>query len=340
MSAKTGVEWTDATWNPIRGCTRVSEGCRNCYAERVAARFSTKWKDVPSGVESEGFYHGPFSNVITGGRWNGQIEFVESLLQEPISWRRPRRIFVNSMSDLFHESVSDDQIDWIFAVMSLAPRHTYQVLTKRPERMLAYIKADRRGFIEGRAKRIGRSRSVNMDGLFLKVWPFPHLWMGVSVENQRAVDERVPLLLQTPAAVRFLSCEPLLGPVDLKPAPIGKWPDGSCWMPNRGEPDDWKYWMHRDGGIKWVIAGGESGPSARPMHPEWVRSLRDQCLAAGVPFFFKQWGEWAPDCLCGRLKPCRSIPRPEPGRLGAMFRCGKVPAGRILDGRTWDEFPR
>jgi protein gp37 len=238
VSDKTGIQWTDATWNPIRGCSRVSEGCRNCYAEVVAARFSGPGQP----------YEGLARRTSTGGaRWTGKIMFVEKHLEDPLRWKKPKRIFVNSMSDLFHEGVSDHQLDRIFAVMAKAQRHTFQVLTKRPERMLAYSNARLLGL------------------------PLPNVWLGVSVEDQKAADERIPLLLETPAAVRFLSCEPLLGPVQFPLPCIGS-----------------RFW----GDLHWVIVGGESGHNARPCDVQWIRDIVNQCKAAGAAAFVKQLGAY------------------------------------------------
>ncbi|EQD41740.1 Phage Gp37Gp68, partial [mine drainage metagenome] len=193
MGDRTGISWTDATWNPLRGCSRVSAGCVHCYAEIVAARFSGP--DQPY----EGLLH-----PITHG-WNGQLRFVEGALEQPLRWSRSRLIFVNSMSDLFHENVPDDWIDRIFAVMALAPRHTFQVLTKRPERMLAYLGQltdNREHAIGAQMLAISRGRDPGLPEL-----PLPNVWLGVSVEDQAAADVRIPLLLQCPATVRWLSCE-------------------------------------------------------------------------------------------------------------------------------------
>lgn len=234
-----GISWTDQTWNPIRGCSRVSEGCRHCYAEHQAARFSGPGQ--------------PYEGLVTVAnghpQWTGTIAFVEKHLLDPLKWKQPRRIFVNSMSDLFHENVTDEMRHRIFGVMQECPHHTFQILTKRPAGMLAFAEAQ-------------------MAGGFC--WPLPNAWLGVSVENQKAADERIPLLLQTPAAVRFVSCEPLLGPVGL----------ANHFPHAHGMRDD----------RFWVICGGESGPGARPMDPDWARSLRDQCQASGVSFFMKQMG--------------------------------------------------
>jgi len=317
VSDKSAIEWTDATWNPIRGCSRVSEGCRNCYAERVAARFSGP------GLPYEGLA------VMRNGepRWSGEVRVIEKHLLDPIRWKTPRRIFVNSMSDLFHEHLFDDDIARVFAVMALAPQHTFQILTKRPERMrdlLSHEGMDRR--VAGAADRFAyRGSHKNWSvrgGVWIPAWPLPNVWLGVSAEHQAAADERIPLLLQTPAAVRFVSAEPLLGPIDFA---------GWMWM---------KTFLAADGSgriptneLDWVICGGESGPGARPMHPEWPLSIRDQCQAAGVAYFFKQWGEYAPPGITrvGGLGPVEE--------LREMHRVGKKAAGRLLDGRTWDEFP-
>jgi protein gp37 len=330
MGDKTSIEWTDATWNPVRGCAHVSEGCKNCYAERVAARFS---KDGQ-----------PYAGTITDGRWSGTLTLWQHLIDLPLRWKRPRRIFVNSMSDMFHENLSDQDIDQVFRLMEKAKHHTFQVLTKRPRRMLEWF---------------GGKSGAGLSALAL-----PNVWLGVSVENQRTAYERIPLLLRVPAAVRFLSCEPLLGPVDLeRPLPVSSRSDaagrGIEWIEEAAPL--WK------GGIDWVIAGGESGPGARPMHPEWARGLRDQCQAAGVPFFFKQWGEWEPISQMPKGKSdtlYHEAPKRDPEAIkkskvesvvlqldgrqefafpaGAMtmLRVGKRSSGRLLDGRTWDEFPQ
>lgn len=348
MGAKSKIEWTDATWNPIRGCSRVSEGCRNCYAERVAARFSGPGKP----------YEGLAVMKSDGPHWTGQIRFVTEHLGDPIRWRNPRRIFVNSMSDLFHEAVPDDDIDQIFAVMALAPQHIFQVLTKRPERMLAYLsEPGRRSEVACAMARESfdewtlNTRTGELPTLATwdkhagemriksEHWPLPNVWLGVSAEDQTTATERIRPLLQTPATVRWVSFEPLLGHIDFHPS----------WV--------------KVPRIDWVVAGGESGPGARPMHPEWARYLRDQCRAALVPFFFKQWGEYidphdSPDTI---LPDVKDTPLPEwPGfvfvsdggeviqkqsqmrdnvRYRRMQRVGKKAAGRLLDGREWNEYP-
>jgi protein gp37 len=264
MSQNTGIQWTDATWNPIRGCSRVSEGCRNCYAEVVAARFSGPGQP----------YEGLARRTSNGGaRWTGKIMFVEKHLEDPLRWRKPSRIFVNSMSDLFHEGVSDEQLSRIFVVMAKAQRHTFQVLTKRPERMLNWF--------------MKQSLVTTSEELFTAAagrWPLPNVWLGVSVEDQKAADERIPLLLRAPAAIRFLSCEPLLGPVDLVPFLFDE-VEGTT-MPDYSAP------RASNRGLSWVIVGGESGPNARPCDTQWIRDIVDQCQAAGAAPFVKQLGAY------------------------------------------------
>lgn len=287
MSDKSKIEWTDATWNPVRGCSRVSAGCTRCYAERMAARFSGPG----------GWAEGLAENTPAGPRWTGRVELVPEKLDQPLRWKRPRRVFVNSMSDLFHEGLSNADIAAVFGVMAASPQHTFQVLTKRPERMREWFRWAERMAIPGVKRRcvaawecVGRCadlagafdgpkrRRLNLPGGDLYAWPLPNVWLGVSVEDQATADARIPLLLNTPAAVRFVSAEPLLGPVDMRRG-IYQMSDDV----RRGTGTSLV-------GIDWVIVGGESGPGARPMHPDWARSLRDQCEAAGVAYFMKQMG--------------------------------------------------
>lgn len=255
MSTNSGIEWTDHTWNPVRGCTRVSEGCRNCYAEHFAARFSGP--GLP--------YEGIVARTPSGPRWTGQVRLVAAKLTEPLHWRKPSLVFVNSMSDLFHERLPTATIDQVFNIMEQASRHSFQVLTKRSGLMRDYVNTRYAGTTAP-----------------------PHIWLGTSVEDRAALP-RLDQLRQTHAAVRFISAEPLLeslAPLDLT-------------------------------GIHWVIVGGESERGARKMDPTWAREIRDACVSASVPFFFKQWGEYD---MSGT-------------------RVGKERAGRILDGRVWDEKP-
>lgn len=345
MSDHTGIEWTDATWNPIRGCTRVSEGCRNCYAESVAARFSGEGQP----------YEGLAKMTTAGPRWTGKVAFVEKHLHDPIRWRKPKRVFVNSMSDLFHERVTDGELDRIFGVMALSAAfgrgHTFQILTKRPERMRDYllnVTVDRIAEAcddDEEQCHIANSLNGVLGHGRNAGWPMRNVWLGTSVENQAAADERIPFLLDTPAAVRFLSCEPLLGPVTLDvpahsgPIRIDALTGGWAVPRNDGT-------HHQEPRIHWVIVGGESGRNARPMHPQWARDLRDQCVEASVPYFFKQWGEWSPvgqkvvsfppKILDGMVHSFGDAPYPDDT---TSVRIGKKRAGRDLDGRTWDEMP-
>jgi protein gp37 len=351
MSDGSRIEWTEATWNPVTGCTKVSQGCKHCYAERDWKRLSANPKQP-----------------VYLGRLFTDVQCHPARLTMPIEQARPRRIFVNSMSDLFHEDVPFEFIDQVFAVMACTCRHTYQVLTKRPERMLEYFASrcsgedfDLMGF-PGQIQptevwpqwvpcRGGKGGYDNCG----PTWPLINVCLGVSIEDQETANERIPLLLQAPAAVRFISAEPLLGPVDLRS--LFNRATGETWDAlDRQEARD----AVAEGGcgnvIDWVIAGGESGPHARPTHVDWVRSLRDQCDAAGTAFFFKQWGEHAPaflDAKADEVEPWRRYPNGE--RVWAldeanrprdqwpaiaMHKIGKKAAGRVLDGRVHDEQPK
>jgi protein gp37 len=298
--SKSAIEWTDETWNPIAGCTKVSAGCKHCYAEQMAKRLVAMGQEKYAGTVDE------------SGRWTGKITFDEKALLAPLRWKKSRMVFVNSMSDLFHEGVPDEFIDRVFGVMSVTPEHTYQILTKRPARMAAYLSKPWPALAAGLrgmayrihdcaieiAREVGISKINSWDSLPAfatgQPWPLPNVWLGTSVEHQEAADERIPHLLKCPAAVRFLSCEPLLEAVDL----------GNFMC------DYWRHGLTLGNYLDWVICGGESGPGARSMHPDWARSIRDQCVAAKVPFFFKQWR--------GHNKKL---------------------AGRRLDDREWNQFP-
>jgi protein gp37 len=267
MGDRTKVEWSDATWNPVTGCSKVSAGCRNCYAARMVKRFPDVY---PNGFD---------------------VHLRTEWLEKPLRWRKPRRVFVCSMSDIFHEDVPDHFIDAVFGVIwaceylgrHAVTGHIFQILTKRPERMAEYLQQDRR---ENWAREaVNTGGGIDPDSLYDQVMrsrrTHPRIWPGVSVENQDTAVERIPHLLATPAAVRWLSCEPLLGPVNI-----------SEQLP----------------GISWVVCGGESGSGARPMDLDWARLLRDQCAKAGVPFFFKQVGgtrkvngHWGGNELDGRI---------------------------------------
>lgn len=269
MSTFTSIEWTDVTWNPMRGCSLVSAGCANCYAMKQAHRFSK------SGMAYEGLTElGP-----QGPRWTGKITLVPELLDAPLQWRKPRRIFVNSMSDLFHEDVPNEFLEDVWARMFIADHHTYQILTKRPQRMFDWLTQqdwDRVGMIVAKASPMSAHRALARKRAGFKM--LEHVWLGVSVEDQATANERIPLLLQTPAAVRWISAEPLLGPINLD-----KYIDVL-------EEDLMDGFAKVYPGLDWVIVGGESGPRARPCDLAWIRSLKDQCQAAQVPVFVKQLG--------------------------------------------------
>jgi protein gp37 len=296
MSTK--IEWTDVTWNPVVGCTKVSPGCTHCYAETVAS--SGRLQRLPQ-----------YQDVVEGGHWTGKINLVPSKLGDPLKWKQPKRIFVNSMSDLFHEDVPFEYIAAVFGVMAATRQHTYQVLTKRPERMLEWFEWI--GQHNDRSLKLWQALSDASDSVAdfmlppiptLLNWPPSNIQVGVSVEDDKR-KPRIDILRQIPAATRMLSLEPLLsdlGELDLT-------------------------------SIHWVIVGGESGKNARPTNPNWVRSIRDQCVSVGVPFFFKQWGEYCPSE--GGLV----VMRDEGFEPATVWRAGKKRAGRLLDGREWNEYP-
>lgn len=311
MSGKTKIEWADWVWNPVVGCTPVSEGCRNCYARLLHER---RHKAFTEGKKMPWLYARPFED----------IQIIQERLLDPYGWRREnQKIFVNSVSDLFHPLVDWKVIDEIMRAIACTAwkNNQFLVLTKRPEVMFNYFKH--------------AYRAENPK-------PLRNLWLGVSVEDQKSADERIPWLLKTPAAVRFVSVEPMLGPVDL-----------SQWMqkiqmgvaspeahPARNPENTPGL---RDGYLNWVICGGETGKEARPMNPEWARSLRDQCVAAGVPFFFKGWGEWLRSDADPKAQfICTVESHKVPKAFGddfLYFRVGRGKSGRSIDGREWSEFP-
>lgn len=325
----TNIEWADKVWNSVTGCTKVSDGCRNCYAERMSKRLAGR-----AGYPEDGF----------------NVTLHPDKLDEPLRWKKPARIFVCSMGDLFHEDVPDEFIDKVWMTFIEARHHTFLVLTKRPERMMRY------------GRKLTHAGWVG-DG--------SNVWLGTSVEDQKTADERMPLLLQTPAAKRFVSYEPALGPVDFTrylriawqcsycsryyPDPLkevcpdcgkrGGWTGSHIFNPPGGQ---------RGSGLDWLIMGGESGPGARPLHPDWARSVRDQCQAAGVPFFFKQWGEWTPnvDDVSVHYKNWGQFSKitGQHGRVRfdwqgvedcdiLIARVGKARAGCLLDGKEHKERP-
>jgi protein gp37 len=278
----TKIEWCDETWNPIVGCEKISEGCQNCYAEKMAVRLAAM------GTEATDHY----LEAVANGRWSGKT--AANINQAQLwKWKRRRLIFVCSMGDLFHQSVPDEMLDKVFGIMALNPKHWFLVLTKRAERMRDYFLGLQND--PAQALRFGyqndvlRSWTMPMAARLRRGNPIPNIWLGVTAENQRRADERVPLLLETPAAGRFVSVEPMLGQVDLDA--VEDDPRNRVIHSLLGGFVD-NYGIHQNAipKIDWVICGGESGPGARELAPPWVRELRNQCQAAETPFFFKQWG--------------------------------------------------
>lgn len=398
MGATSSIEWTDATWTPLRArniasgkigwhCEHVTEGCRNCYAERLNMRLGTQLPFKP------------------GHRKDIEIFLDPKMLTAPLRWRRPRMVFPWSMSDLFGDFVTDAMLDQAFAVMAVTRRHTYQALTKRPNRAQRYITDPLTPYriarnvvdflIDGtldprQAARLHEADAwpVASEGdpddpsdITLNHWPLPNVWLGVSIHDQASADSFVPALLRAPAAKRFVSAEPLLGEVDLtkvdheRDRGWGQEMDAlrvytrAQALEDWGDPDDVP--AEDRPRIDWVIAGGESGQEARPMHPDWVRALRDRCVPAGVAFFFKQWGEWLPMGQAGFTAWTAANVKnngapgkkwlgtahlndgaggPESSHIGPRqtinlhgdilaSRVGKRAAGRLLDGREWNELP-
>ena len=341
MGDNTGISWTDATWNPVIGCRRVSPGCENCYAERQAVRL---------GNMGQQDYEGLTNGDLKKPRWSGIARFLPGRLDQPIRWKRPGKIFVNSMSDLFHSDVSFEEIAAIFGVAAMAPQHIFQLLTKRHVRMEEFFL-----WAAGDGRREG---DTIVDDCIMRAleqlhwvddapageyeqadWPLPNVWLGVSVEDQARANFRIPYLLMCPARVHWLSCEPLLGAVDIQEA-----------------YESGNYELYNGNQIEWVVVGGESGPGARPMHPEWAEHLRDQCLGFEIPSHFKQWGNWSTIYRCEDDPDFRNPPEVNnhtkrrwlnyEGGYGfhghavvAVENVGKKKAGRVLDGLTWDEWP-
>lgn len=366
------IEWTGDTWNPIVGCTLASPGCTNCYAMSMAHRLGHN--------PATPHYAGTTRRVNGNTVWTGKLAMApDHVLTAPLRRNKPTTYFVNSMGDLFHEDVPDDWIDRVFAVMALCPQHTFQVLTKRSARMREYIGRahseagvsaiiddDLREYVDP-DRHLGIVDAYGSDEepiIYLERWPLRNVWLGVSVEDQRRADDRIPDLLATPAAIRFISAEPLLGPVNLlvtddRGHDISALRGIACDPTDPEGADEY----YRTGKLDWVITGGESGPGARPMHPDWARSLRDQCVAADVPFFFKQWGEYADHtAIHAAAQSCAAsddlVILPSGGVVGGgnktggmvdldwqergaawMCRVGKRAAGRLLDGREWNEVP-
>lgn len=358
------IGWCEETINPVIGCSKVSAGCDHCYAEVMARRLAA--------MGCRGY-----SEVVTDGRWNGRTALVESELRKPEQWKAPRRIFVCSMADLFHESVPDEWIDAVFAMAALNEDHTFLILTKRADRMKRYVNED--VLMEGVDRSTGRTvnhwfrsrktvveavAQVTRPGFVLNRWPLDNVQLGVTVENQAAADARIPLLLESCARVRFISVEPMLGPVTLVNAQMRRessesgvtsskynYLTGTRWVFS-DEPETWMGLREWDAGLDGVIVGGESGPGARPMYPGWVRQLRDECEKAGRAFYFKGWGEWAPsvdNSCCGQrwgdtgyfkdgrfFNQAGSVLAEDNVGRAYMHRVGKHRSGRLLDGVTHD----
>lgn len=361
MADHSKIEWTDATWNPVTGCSVVSPGCTNCYAMRLAG---TRLKHHPSRA-------GLTRDTKAGPVWTGEVRFNEAWLTQPLQWKRPRMVFVCAHGDLFHEDVPDAWIDQVFAVMALSPQHTFQVLTKRSERMRRYCRdrqTPRRIYDIVCDLAVMHKLDVTLIApgfaydavhappgprVHLGRWPLRNVWKGVSVEDQDRANLRVPELLLTPAAVRFVSAEPLLGAISFGRLPYGEGEMDALkptpWLEEverwRGSSPSWEEdfldWFDLQemptGGnmhpvLDWMIVGGENGP--RPMLAEWAQSIRDQCAAADVPFFFKQWGTCLPS---GQAMADGRIWAP---RGGPALRAVKGMTGRLLDGVEYNAMPR
>lgn len=354
------IAWTEKTWNPIVGCSKVSPGCANCYAEKAACsprlQQFEQYREVTKGV----VFTATDKTKMTA--WNGKTGFVESALVKPLHWRTPRMIFVCSMGDLFHESLPFEWIDKVFAVMALCPQHTFQVLTKRSKRMLEYLTSP--GLIERLYKITSGQYSkewVHPDKMGGPLLPLLNVWLGVTAEDQQRADERIPDLLKCPAAKRFVSCEPLLGKIDLMPYMFM-----TIMCPKCGHIDSVDNFDSLDCDaanlfcnkcnnevetkdveeLDQVICGGESGNGARPMHPDWARDLRGQCEEAVVLFFFKQWGKYFPrnqwEYNPGLILPDDDVYASDGKTIILDDHCpmhpvGKKKAGRLLDGVEHNE---
>lgn len=308
------TRWWTKSWNPVIGCTPCSPACDNCYAE---ALHTQRHKAKLAGAPMPLCYAEPF----------GKVRFLSERLSQPLHWRKPQRIFVGNMGDLFHDAVvSFAFLDRIFATMARCPQHTFMLLTKRPELMHEYLT------FNNRFENVWMCAKPNR---IAHIWPLPNVWIGTTIWDQPSADRAVPILLNTPAAKRFVSVEPMLGPVDLTAVP-------RCEV----QADLGEELLH------WVICGGETGKNARPMHPDWPRSLRDQCQGADMPFFFKQWGGWAPGDEDGEhsaiylTRDGQDLFGMEEedfarhyGGAAIMLRLGTRKAGRVLDGQEWSEVP-
>jgi len=352
------IEWTGETWNPVVGCSVISPGCTNCYAMTMAGRIERM-----DGRQAMPHYAGLTQPSKAGDVWTGKVALApDAIMTKPLTWRKPRTIFVCSMADPFHEDVPDAWIDRVFGTMARAHWHTYQVLTKRSARLRRYLSSfreDGQGFLTRGGVDAYKPGVVSFNP---KNWPLPNVWLGVSAEDQKRADERIPDLLATPAAVRFVSAEPLLGPIRFDhiggTACLAS-PESCCKGTTYVDSLRGIQACERAGafaypgktgmprGLDWIIVGGESGPNARPMHPDWARSIRDQCASAGTAFFFKQWGAWLPSNddvnfsdgaeWAARHFPGRPVQQISSGHT--LVHVGKARAGRLLDCRTHDAMP-
>ena len=374
MNLAQGKYW-DQSWSPIRGCSHTSPGCDHCWAERFAARFSGTSPNLRRG---EFHKHGedrgrkikaPFSGFAhmtrTGSRWTGRVQLIESELTKPMHWKTPNIVALNWMGDLFHEKVPDEAIDRVFAIMALCPQHKFLVLTKRAKKMQEYLDTSTHIRVNRIIDAIHKSPRFRFPvgrsfPRYCEAWPLPNVILGVSIEDQQRADELIPDLLATPAAMRWVSAEPMLGTINLArylphdadyeehtASNSGKfqWKCRKCGRVTQGAERRCVTVAMMSAALGWVVCGGESGLGARPMHPDWVRNLRDQCQVAGVPFLFKQHGHWLHESQFGA-----DGDKPTVGNTGCSelhtwsdgthsYPVGKTAAGRLLDGRTWDELP-
>lgn len=344
------IEWTGKTWNPIIGCDKVSAGCKYCYAIRMANRLA----HIPAMMDL-------YMDTVTVGangqpNWTGVVKVSERSMDKPLRTNKPTLFFVNSMSDLFHDAVPFDVVDRVFAIMAICQRHTFQVLTKRAARMAEYYKAGFPVLIERWEKAL-----VAMGMHEWKIeennntYPLPNVWMGVSVESQQTANERIPYLLEIDAAVRFLSCEPLLGAVDLTevelPSKYNISVSTAAHINCLTSMDDEHFYNHHKQ-VDWVIVGGESGPGSRPMHPEWANKIIRDCKSNDVPVFFKQWGDWVPIDEPHKQDDIQHLAKNEQwlnwdGGMGfhgqwvwRMRKVGKAKATKRIYGKTYTEFPK
>jgi protein gp37 len=321
----TKIEWTNETNNPFVGCTKISEGCKNCYALPMAVRNAHNHK-LPDEIREA--YFSVISKIDGKWNWNGKIAFIESAIYKILGWNKSRMVFLCSMGDIFHENNSFDKINEVFNAIAISQEHTFQILTKRPERMLEYFT----GNYYNKQKLFLHSIDSTLIG-----WPLNNLWLGVTAENQEQANKRIPILLQIPAAVRFVSVEPMLGPIDFYEITYGN----QFHNVLNGVLDITTSQLGILGDkLDWVICGGESGHKARPMNPEWVKSLRDQCKKAKVPFFFKQWGEYLPISRKEVEKyPLSKLLGIAEHRM-VYVKVGKKQAGRLLNGKEYKEMPK